>query len=114
MPSRRTSWRGSPASSRFLSSFQIGLTMSATGRSGFGNAVAGAPDCETSRAAPETVNAAAKAAVIVARIVTARTRVLNGAGADGAEARGEALADIGVLIEGSSDSRRTPLGAKRC
>src|SRR6516165_4368302 len=34
IPSRRTSWRGSPASSRSFSLCQIGLTMFATGRWG--------------------------------------------------------------------------------
>ena len=44
MPRRRTSWRDSPAASRSFSPYQIGLTISATGRSGFGKASAGAPD----------------------------------------------------------------------
>src|ERR1700730_18356740 len=70
MPSRRTSWPGSPASSRSFSSCQIGLTMSATGRSGLGNAAAGMPDCAaTSCAAPNSVNTAATTAVIVARMI---------------------------------------------
>jgi hypothetical protein len=43
MPSRRTSWLASPASSRSFSSCQIGLTMFATGRSSFGKATAGVP-----------------------------------------------------------------------
>src|SRR5262245_5063250 len=71
MPSRRTSWPGSPASSRSFSSCQIGLTMSATGRSGFGKAAAGTPDGAKSCAAPDTANAAAKTTLIVLRIVTA-------------------------------------------
>ena len=56
-------WRGSPAASRSFSSCQIGLTMSATGRSGFGKAAAGAPD-SNSCAEPDTVNTAAKTAAI--------------------------------------------------
>jgi hypothetical protein len=44
--------------------------MSATGRSGFGKAAAGAPDCAMkSCAAPEIVNAAAKTTAIVIRIM---------------------------------------------
>src|SRR5262249_3827330 len=70
MPSRRTSWPGSPASSRSFSSCQIGLTMSATGRSGFGKAVAGTPGgATTSCAAPEMANAAAKTTPIVIRVM---------------------------------------------
>src|ERR1700730_9122126 len=61
MPSRRTSWPGSSASSRSYSSCQIGLTMSATGRSAFGKAAAGTPDGAMKSCAPaEIVNAAAK------------------------------------------------------
>src|SRR5438445_12671785 len=69
MPSSRTSWPGSPASSRSFSSSQIGLTMAATGRSGLGKAAAGTPDCAMqSGAAPAMVNAAAKTTVMVVRI----------------------------------------------
>ena len=69
MPSRRTSWRGSPASSRSFSSCQIGLTMSATGRSGLGKAEAGAPDSAMkSCAETDIVNAAAKTTTIAVRI----------------------------------------------
>jgi hypothetical protein len=51
-------------------SCQIGLTMSATGRSGFGKATAGTPGCAMkSCAAPEIVNAAAKTTPIVIRII---------------------------------------------
>ena len=95
MPSKRTSWPGSPASSRAFSSFQIGLTMWATGRSGFGNELAGAPDCAmNSCAAPETVNEVAKTAVSAARITTVRMGVLNGPGAHAAKGRSEASAEI--------------------
>jgi hypothetical protein len=46
--------------------------MSATGRSGFGKATAGTPDCAMkSCAAPEMVNAAAKTTPIVVRIMMA-------------------------------------------
>jgi hypothetical protein len=66
MPSRRTSWTGSPALSRSFSSCQIGLTMSATGRSGFGKATAGTPGgAMKSCGPPEMVNAAAKTTPIV-------------------------------------------------
>src|SRR5271156_148083 len=44
MPRSRTSCCGSPAASRSFSPRQIGLTISATGRSGFGKAPAGAPE----------------------------------------------------------------------
>jgi hypothetical protein len=82
--------RRSPASSRSFSSCQIGLTMSATGRSGFGKATAGTPDC-ASCAAPEMANAAAKTTPIVIRIMTASTQVLNGLCVDSAKPRGEAI-----------------------
>src|SRR5262249_58137286 len=101
MPSKRTSWPGSPASSRAFSSFQIGLTMWATGRSGFGNELAGAPDCAMdSCAAPETVNEVAKTAVSAARIITVRMRVLNGPGAHAAKGCSETSAEIGSRIAG--------------
>ena len=49
---------------------QIGLTISATGRSGFGKTAAGTPDCAMkSCAALDTVNAAAKTTPIVIRII---------------------------------------------
>jgi hypothetical protein len=79
--------------------------MWATGRSGFGNELAGAPDCAmNSCAAPETVNAVAKTAVIAARVITVRTRVLNGPGLDATKGRGEASAEISSLIEGALPS----------
>src|SRR5262249_56953492 len=93
MPSRRTSWPGSPAASRSFSSFQIGLTMRATGRSGLGNPLAGAPDCAMSACAAATVNAAARTAAIVARIAAARTRAPNEPGLDGAKAAPSASAE---------------------
>jgi hypothetical protein len=60
--------RESPASSRSFSSCQIGLTMFATGRSGFGKAIAGVPrsarkSCEKT----DVMNAAAKTAATVIR-----------------------------------------------
>src|SRR5262249_47516798 len=71
MPSRRTSWRDSPAASRSFSLCQIGLTISATGRSGFGNATAGAPaSAMNSCAEPDTASKAAKTAAIVIRITS--------------------------------------------
>ena len=67
MPSSCTSWRGSPAASRSSSLRQIGLTISATGRSGFGKAPAGAPDGAMKFwAAPRVVNAAASGHVATA------------------------------------------------
>jgi hypothetical protein len=73
MPSRRTSWPGSSASSRSFSSCQIGLTMSATGRLGFGKGAAGAPGgARTSCAATDSVNAAARRTPIVIRIIELR------------------------------------------
>src|SRR5215475_14210493 len=119
MPSKRTSWPGSPASSRAFSSFQIGLTMWATGRSGFGNELAGAPDCAMNAcAAPETVNEVAKTAVSAARIITVRMRVLNGPGAHAAKGHSEGSAEISSLIEGGDDRfgsvyRRPRLSAHR-
>ena len=71
MPSRRTSWRGSPAPSRSFSLCQIGLTMSATGRSGFGKAVAGVPDpAKNSCAETDIVNMAAKTMASVIRMTS--------------------------------------------
>jgi hypothetical protein len=68
MPRSRTSWRGSPAASRSCSPCQIGLTISATGRSGFGKASAGAPDgAMKSWAAPSMVNVAVKPSAIAIR-----------------------------------------------
>ena len=50
---------------------EIGLTISATGRSGFGNATAGTPaSAMNSCAEPDTVSAAAKTAAIVIRITS--------------------------------------------
>ena len=77
--------------------------MWATGRSGFGNELAGAADCaRNSCAAPETVNAVARTAVSAARIITVRMRVLNGPGALAAKGRSEASAEISSLIEGGN------------
>src|SRR5437868_6163920 len=68
-PSRCTSWLGSPASSRSFSSCQIGLIMSAIGRSGFGKEAAGVPGpAMKSWAETDIVNAAAKTTTIVIRI----------------------------------------------
>jgi hypothetical protein len=68
MPRSRTSWRGSPAASRSLSPRQIGLTISAMGRLGFGKASAGAPDgAMKSWAAPHMINGAVKASAIPIR-----------------------------------------------
>src|SRR5262249_38440131 len=104
MPGKRTTWPGSPASSRAFSSFQIGLTMWATGRSGFGNELAGAADCAmNSCAAPETVNEVAITAVSAARIITVCMPVLNKPGAHAADGRSEASAEISSLIEGGND-----------
>jgi hypothetical protein len=63
MPSRRTSWLGSPAASRSFSSCQTGLTMLATGRSVFGKAAAGAPGSAVkswAEPAPDIANTVAK------------------------------------------------------
>ena len=69
MPRRRTSWRGSPAASRSLSSCQIGLTIFAIGRSGFGKTTAGAhASAMNSCADPDTVSVATNTAAIVIRI----------------------------------------------
>src|SRR5262245_58993863 len=71
MPSRRTSWLGSPAASRSFSLCQIGLTISAMGRSGFGNATADAPaSAMNSCAELDTVSTATKKAAIVIRITS--------------------------------------------
>jgi hypothetical protein len=78
--------------------------MWATGRSGSGNELAGAPDCAmNSCAAPETVNEVAKTVVSAARIITVRMRVLNGPGAHAAQGGSEASAEIRSLIEGGND-----------
>jgi len=80
MPRSRTSWRGSPAASRSCSPCQIGLTISATGRSGFGKASAGAPDgAMKSWAAPSMVNVAVKPSAIAIRseLQAQRLRVLG-------------------------------------
>ena len=69
IPSRRTSWCDSPASSRSFSSCQIGLTMFATGRSGLGKAVAGMPEpAKNSCAELDIVDVAATIAAIIIRI----------------------------------------------
>ena len=68
MPRSRTSWPGSSAASRSFSLCQIGLMISATGRSGFGKASAGVPDgAMKSWAAPRMVSAAVKASAIAIR-----------------------------------------------
>src|SRR6516165_7313283 len=76
--SRRTSWRGSPASSRSFSLCQIGLTMFATGRSGFGKAAAGVPEpAKNSCAEIDIVKVAATTVAIVIRITSPTLQVLG-------------------------------------
>src|SRR5580704_16342021 len=76
MAKRRTSCCGSPALSRSFSSCQIGLIMSATGRSGFGNASAGTPaPGVASCAKPDIANAAVSTTAIVTRIVPATRNI---------------------------------------
>src|SRR5690348_18165939 len=55
-------------------------------------------------AAAETVNAAAKSAVIDARIAAERTRMRRGLDPAGARTCGGRSGEVSVLIEGPSDS----------
>ena len=76
VPSRPTSCCGSPAASRSFSPCQIGLTMSATGRSGFGKAAPGVPDpAKNSWAGTDIENVAARTIAIVIRMTSPTRRL---------------------------------------